>query len=90
MALTLDVYETKITSGGSAGNESVTIGAGTGCKVGQRKLVTLETLTHASDVIVLDHANIINSANAALAAVTIDAAGGFILLEWTGDRKSVV
>jgi hypothetical protein len=86
----LTVYGTQVTTGGSEDNELLDIGDGAGAVIGQRKLVTLVDRTHASDVVVMDHGNIVNAAGAALSAVELDAEDEFILLEWNGAKWQVV
>jgi hypothetical protein len=88
--LYLFAYNSKITSGGSAGPEDAELGATTFMPVGFRKLITFLTQTDPSDVIVLDHANMVNSAGVALTAATIDAEGGFILVENNGLKWQVI
>lgn len=86
-AANLNIYHTNITSGGTAGNEPYSLGTGTGVKVGQRKSVKLVTRTHASDVIVMDHANIVaaDGTTAATGAI-LNAANEYALFEWTGAK----
>lgn len=92
VALTLDpsVYGAEITTGGTAGSEDVNLGDGTGAVVGQRKLITLSVRTNASDVVNLDHANMVNAAGTTATNVDLDAAGEFVLLEWNGAKWQVV
>ena len=89
-ALDLTVYQSKVTTGGTAGNESLTLGNGSGAIVGQKKLITMVTRTHASDVIVLDHANILALDGVALQAAALDAEGEFLLVEWTGVKWQAI
>lgn len=89
----LTVYQTKITTGGTAGSEDVTLGDGTGTVtpiVGQQHLITLETRTNASDVVNLDHANMVDSAGTDLTNMDLDAAGEFVLVRWTGTKWKVL
>jgi hypothetical protein len=63
--------------------------------IGQRKKVTLGTRTHASDVVVLPHANMTSLAYAnqtekACTAATLAAAGKYVLLEWSGTKWNVL
>ena len=81
-------YETKITTGGTAGTENISIADGT--IVGERKLITLAVRTDASDVVALAHANVVNASGTAATGVTLDAAGEFILLEWNGSKWQAV
>lgn len=87
LSLDLGPYETRVISGGTAGSENVTIGTGSTAIVGQRKLVTFLTRTNASDVLNLDHANILNSSGTQATNVDLDAAGEFVLLEYVGSSK---
>jgi hypothetical protein len=86
----LGVFETRVTTSGAGAGANLAIGDGTGVRVGTRHLVTLAVLAHASDAVVLDEANIIGEDTFPLgtpgtfSAVTIDGAGGFLLLEWSG------
>ena len=45
---------------------------------------------HASDGVALDHANLLSAGGNALDAATLDAEGGFVLLEWTGAAWQVI
>jgi hypothetical protein len=76
-------YETKITTSGSEGAEDIELVDGV--YIGQRKLVTLAVEGHADDVVSFDNGDdMFSTAGAALASLTIDAADGFVLLEWRG------
>lgn len=86
VALDLDPYETRITTGDTDGTENVTIGNGSTAIVGQRKLVTLETRV-GTDTVSLDHANILNASGTQATNVDLDAAGEFVLLEYVGSNK---
>ena len=86
----LSIYETKLTTGGTAGTESVTLGDGAGVTVGHRKLVTLKTRTNAADVVSLDHANLANKSGVQATNVDLDAAGEFCLVEWNGSKWQIV
>jgi hypothetical protein len=88
-AVDLTVYETRVTTTGSEAAEEITLGDGTGAVVGQRKLIT-GTLGHANDAVTLDHANMADVDGGALAAVSIDATGGFVLVEWNGTAWQVI
>lgn len=83
------IYESYITTGGTVGDEDITIGDGTGIVVGQRKLITLAVLS-AVDVLVMDFANIVALDGVALQLVELDAAGEFILLEWNGVKWQAI
>lgn len=83
-ALSIAVYQSILTTGGSAGAEEAEIGDGTGAVVGQRKLITLESLGDPGDSVALDDANIVADDGSSLSAVTMDAEGAFLLLEWNG------
>lgn len=87
--LSLEVYQSVITTGGSEGAEEATLGDGTGAIVGQRKLITLDTLTHASDSVTLDHANFAVP-DETITAIELDAAGEFLLAEWNGAKWQVI
>jgi hypothetical protein len=82
-ALDPSVYNSKIVTGGTQGNEPVTLADGT--YVGQRKLITEVTRTHASDVVVLPFAKILNVSGTQATAATMTNTG-FIMLEWTGAK----
>jgi len=84
----LTVYETKITSGGTAGSEDLNVGDGTGAIIGQRHLFTFETRTNGSDVINFDHANMDDGLT--ITDVSMDAADEFILLEWNGLKWQII
>lgn len=88
-ALSLSVYQSIITTGGSEGAEEATIGDGTGVTVGQRKLVTLETLTEATDSVTLDDANFSQGSDT-ITGITLDAAGEFVLAEWRGASWEII
>jgi hypothetical protein len=83
-AITLDAYATHITTGGTAGNESVTLPSGS--YVGQRKYVKLATRTNGADVVVFNHALITNAAGTAATGCTMDAANEWALFEWDGAK----
>ena len=91
-AVTIDVatYHVKITTGGTAGSEDVSIGDGTGARVGERKLITLAVRTDGSDVVNLDHANCVNATGTTLTNLDMDAAGEFVLLEWNGTKWQII
>lgn len=80
--LDVTVYQTKLTTGGTEGPELARIGNGTGVRIGQRKLVTLTTRTHASDSVALDHANIATADGTPTTSVVLAEEGAFLLLEW--------
>jgi len=87
----LTTYETKLTTGGSAGSEDVNVGDGSDAlAIGQRKLITLDTRTDASDVVNLDHANIVNASGVQTTNVDLDAEGEFVLLEWNGAKWQII
>jgi hypothetical protein len=86
----LVVYTTYVFTSGSAGEEALTLGDGTGVVVGQRKLVKLNVQANESDIVVLDHDNMADTDGAPLAAATVDVEGGFILVEWSGVAWQVV
>lgn len=90
VALDLVSYKATVTTGGTAGGEDLTIGDGTGAVIGQRKLVTLGTRTDASDVVSLDHANIVNASGTQTTNCDLDAAGEYVLLEWNGAKWQIV
>lgn len=89
VAANLKVYQTLITTGDTDGNESLTLGNGTGVVIGTRKLIKLQTRT-GTDTVVLDHANIVNAAGAALSAATMDAAGETLVVEWNGTKWQAI
>jgi hypothetical protein len=86
----LTVYETKVITSGSGGEEQAVLGDGTGVQVGTRKLITAELLTLPTDVIVLDEGDIVSADGNECSAVTIDATGGFILFEFNGSAWQVI
>jgi hypothetical protein len=90
VAVSLARHLTTIVTGGTAGTESVTVGDGTGEVVGTRKLIELGTRTDASDVVSLDHANIVNASGTQTTNVDLDAEGEFVLLEWNGSKWQIV
>ncbi len=83
------IYQTLITSGGTAGNEAITIGAATNYVPGTRKFIKLATRTHASDAITLDYANVSTGA-LTISDITLNVAGEFILLEAQGAKWEVI
>jgi hypothetical protein len=85
----LAVYQTSVTSSGSAGAETLNVGDGTGAVIGQRKLVTLATRTNAADSVALDDTHCAQGADT-ITAVVLDAAGEFVLLEWRGTKWEVI
>lgn len=91
-AVTVDLgrYKTEITTGATAGSEDVNIGDGTGVEIGERKLIELVTRTDGSDVVNLDHANIVNASGTQATNVDLDAAGEFVLVEWNGAAWQVI
>ena len=86
----LAIYETKLTTGATEGAEDVTVGDGAGVTVGHRKLITLKTRSHGSDVVNLDHANIANQSGVQATNVDLDAAGEFCLFEWNGSKWQII
>lgn len=78
--LSLATFHAKITTGHAASVASLADGT----YPGQRKLITLETITTEGDVFTLDETNIHNAAGTQATSVTFDAEGEFLLLEWTG------
>ena len=90
VAVSLTRYLTTITTGGTAGTEAVTVGDGTGEVIGTRKLIVLGTRTDGSDVVSLDHANIVNASGTQTTNVDLDAADEFVLLEWNGSKWQIV
>lgn len=78
--ITQDYYNTKMTTAHASSVASI----GDGHTVGQRKLITLETLGTAGDEVALDPDNIHNASGTQATGVTFDAADEFLLLEWTG------
>ena len=84
--ITLEAPTTKVTTSGSEGSEQVSIGVPPATLlIGTRKVIMLEKLTHASDVLELDEGDIVGTTGQALAAVTLDGAGAFVLLENNGN-----
>lgn len=88
-AVDITVYETLVTSGGTQGAESLTIGDGTGAKIGQRKLIYLETLTDPSDSVALDDTNFSQGADT-ITAIAFDAADEYLLAEWQGASWEII
>lgn len=82
----VDFYQTHIVTGGTAGAEDVSVEDGV--VVGHRKLVVLDTLTDTGDSINLT-GTFADVDAAALATLTIDAAGGFVMMEWNGTAWQV-
>jgi hypothetical protein len=87
VAVNLEVYKTEVVSSGSEGGEDLEIGdAGI---IGQRKLIVFKTRTHASDKIVLDHANFSQGSDT-IGAIELDAANEFILAEFRGVKWEIL
>lgn len=82
------VYQTVLTTGATAGAEALTIANGT--IPGQRKLLTLETLGGVGDSVAVAFANVVNAAGTQATGVVLDAAGEYLLLEWTGAKWKVI
>lgn len=90
-AADLGVFQSKIVTGATEGSEDVTVGDGTGAKVGQLKLITLVTRSHASDVVNLDHANMVDADGVTpLQNMDLDAANEYVLLKWNGVKWQAV
>jgi hypothetical protein len=89
ITLLAGVYRHNITTGGTAGNETVNLP--TGDYVGQRILVHELVRTNASDVIQIGLTNLTAQAvvgdtaeDNTITAMSLDAAGDFLLAEWMG------
>ena len=80
--LTLDAYETKITTGGSGGAEDVALPDGE--YPGQRKLVTLAKISEGGDKIDVKLDNVVAT------SVSLDEEGEFVLFEWSGEEWFVL
>jgi hypothetical protein len=92
-AMTLTEYRTNLVSSGSAGTETVTMPSGE--YPGQRKLLWFLTRTHASDKIGIAVTNveeglIVGMTPGGATAFTLDAAGDYALLEWTGAKWTIL
>lgn len=88
-ALGLTVYQSILTTGASEGAESATIGDGTGVTVGHQKLITLGTLSDASDSVTLDDSNFSQGSDT-ITAIALDAAGEFLLAQWRGSSWEII
>lgn len=82
-------YESRITSGGSAGGEDLSFDSVVSPIVGQRKLVTFENQTDESDAIALPEGEI-SQAGDTISTVVLNVSGDFILLEWRGSKWEVI
>lgn len=87
--VSLSTYQTLVTTGGTDGDEDLTLGDAAAAVVGQRKLITLVNRV-GTDTVVLDHANIVDVDGGALVAVELDADDEFILLESNGVAWQVI
>ena len=83
-------YKTEIITGGTAASEDFNLGDGTGVEIGTRRLVYLKTLSDASDVINLDHANCVNVSGTQYTNLDLDAADEFLLTEWNGAKWQTI
>lgn len=83
----LTVYKSEVTTGGTAGAETMNVAAGD--VVGQRKLIELTTLTNGSDSVLLS-GSFADASGSALTSVTLDAADEFHLMEWNGSAWQTV
>lgn len=84
-AASVELYETKLTTGGSAAGEALTVADG--LYIGQRKLLTVVGMGDPGDSVDVDFTNIAGKSGELLAALSIDAAlNGYLLLEWRGDE----
>ena len=83
----ISVYKSEVTTGGSAGAETMNVADGT--IVGQRKLIELVTLTDPSDNVLLS-GNFVDASASALTSVTLDAADEFHLMEWNGSNWQTI
>lgn len=95
VALTAGVYKHNITSGGTAGNETVTLPDGQ--FHGQRMLINFSVETNASDAILVDLTklaaqSIVGDAaeDTTITAMTLAAAAQAVLLEWTGLKWNIL
>jgi hypothetical protein len=95
VALTEGIYRHNITTGGTAGSESVTLPDGQ--YVGQRLLIHESVRTNASDVIAVSLTKLAaqsivgdTAEDVTIAAMTLDAAGDYVLLEWTGLKWNIL
>jgi hypothetical protein len=84
-AASVELYETKLTTGGSAAGEALTVADG--IYIGQRKLLTVVGMGDPGDSVDVAFTNIGGRSGELLAALSIDAAlNGYLLLEWRGDE----
>lgn len=92
VALSLFAYHTAITTGGTDGNENVTIP--NGVIAGQRKLVSLGTRTGTDTVVIavtnIDRGLHAGETPATITALNLDAAGEYALLEWSGLKWNIL
>ncbi len=76
-------YASYMTTAGLEDEATYNLGDGTGVAVGTLRLLVCNALTHASDTIVLDDANFAMTGEV-ITAITFDAAGEFLLVEFNG------
>lgn len=86
--VSMDAYETRLTTAGTEGVENISLANGT--IIGERKLFILKTLGNASDSVKLAHANVVNAAGIAATGVTFDAINEYCLLEWNGAKWQAI
>lgn len=88
--LDVEAFESRVTSSGTQGNESVQIPSGS--HVGQRHLVTFVTEGDASDVVVVSGAvgttvqsqGAVGETPSSITNIALDTPGEFVLLEYQG------
>jgi hypothetical protein len=95
VALTAGIYRHNVTTGGTQAGEEVSLPDGQ--YAGQRMLVYLETLTDPADNVditltKLAAQSIVGDAaeDATIAAMSLDAADDYVLLEWTGLKWNIL
>lgn len=89
-AVDLTVYETRVQTSGSQGDEELVLGVVDNVRVGTRHLVVLEKKGHAADNLVLDEGDILADDGSAVTAVEMGTAGDWILFECDGVAWRVV
>lgn len=78
-AVSLSVYQTHLITAGVGKNLDIGLTA----VVGQRKLITLKTLTTAGDTVLLDPA-LFSRGSSTITAITFSTVNDFLLCEWQG------
>lgn len=95
ITLNAGIFRHDITTGGTAGAESVVLPSGQ--YVGQRIEVVLAVRTNGSDSVEVDHTNLAaqsvvgdTAEDTTITAATLTAVGKYILFEWTGVKWNIL